>query len=49
MDRTLSKAVQAGAAELALNPRARSAVLRVAERLAAQGADDPTDAGGEGG
>ncbi len=28
----ISKAVKAGAAELALNPRARSAVLRVAER-----------------
>jgi len=32
--RTNSKAIQAGAAELATNPRARSAILRVAERAA---------------
>ena len=33
--RPVGKAVRAGAAELAANPRARSAVLRAAERLAA--------------
>jgi len=32
--RSSSKAIKAGAAELASNPRARSAILRVAERAA---------------
>ncbi|MCJ0825682.1 16S rRNA (cytosine(1402)-N(4))-methyltransferase RsmH [Luteimonas sp. 50] len=36
--RTLGNAQKADAAETAANPRARSAVLRVAEKLAAQGA-----------
>jgi 16S rRNA (cytosine1402-N4)-methyltransferase len=31
--RLVGKAIQAGAEELKLNPRARSAVLRIAERL----------------
>jgi 16S rRNA (cytosine1402-N4)-methyltransferase len=36
--RALGNARKADAAETAANPRARSAVLRVAEKLAAQGA-----------
>lgn len=32
--KTLGRAIRAGAAELAINPRARSAVLRIAERAA---------------
>lgn len=39
----IGKAVQAGADELKLNPRARSAVLRIAERL---GSDSKGDDGG---
>jgi 16S rRNA (cytosine1402-N4)-methyltransferase len=39
----VGKAVQAGAEELKLNPRARSAVLRIAERL---GGDSKGDEGG---
>ena len=36
--RRVGKAIHAGAAELEANPRARSAVLRIAERVAGQGA-----------
>ena len=36
----VGKAVQAGAAELEINPRARSAVLRVAERIGGDGKGD---------
>jgi 16S rRNA (cytosine1402-N4)-methyltransferase len=35
--RLLGKAVRAGAAEVAENPRARSAIMRVAEKISAQG------------